>query len=135
MTHHLEQGRIVNHVVKLPDGFSALQRFADEWGQLETAGERYLLRQSLPQDELRAFHDAAARRLGEIFDYLDGFPDGDLPEAEACLYRTVMGLSEVMQAVEIFDSPRVKNAPYPHHIETIWTTNGSDLADAAADTE
>ena len=125
MTRHIEQGRIMGHVAKLPDGFSALQRFADQWGMLETAAERYLLRQSLPQNDLSAFHRAAAGRLDEIFDYLDGFPDGDLPEPEACLYRTVMGLSEVMQAVEIFGSPRVKNAPYPHHIETIWTTSGT----------
>lgn len=111
-------------VTTLPDQFSALQPFAETWGKLETASERYLLRQSLAMDELRAFHDAAARRLDEIFDYLDSFPEGDLPEAEACLYRTVMGLSEVMQAVEIFGSPRVKNAPYPHHIDTVWTQTG-----------
>ncbi|WP_257539813.1 hypothetical protein [Sphingobium sp. CFD-1] len=112
-------------ITKLPDQFSALEPFAEKWGQLETASERYLLRQSLTMDELRTFHDAAANRLDEIFTYLDSFPDGDLPEAEARLYRTVMGLSEVMQAVEIFGAPRVKNAPYPHHIDTIWTQSGS----------
>ena len=124
MRRIIDQGETMSSIVKLPDGFSALQPFAEQWGKLNTASERYLLRQSLTMDELRAFHRAASNRLDEIFDYLDGFPEGDLPDAEACLYRTVMGLSEVMQAVEIFGSPRVKNAPYPHHIETLWTQTG-----------
>jgi hypothetical protein len=105
----------------LPTSFADLEPFAAKWGALETAAERYLLRQSSTMEELRAFHQAAAPRLDEVFDYLDSFPPGDLPPAEARLYRTVLALSEVMQAVEIFGEPRVKNAPFPHHIETVWT--------------
>jgi hypothetical protein len=72
-------------------------------------------------DDLREFHRVAGNRLPEIFDYLDGFPQGDLPPPEARLYRTVLGLAEVMQAIEVFGEPRVKNAPYPHDIDVVWT--------------
>jgi hypothetical protein len=107
--------------VALPQHFAFLEPFAAQWGDLETQRERYLLRQNSKMEELRRFHAAAANRLGEIFDYLDGFPPGDLPPPEARLYRTVLGLAEVMQAVEVFGEPRVKNAPFPHDIDVTWT--------------
>ena len=69
---------------------------------------------------LTEFHAAAAHRLDEIFDYLDSFPEGDLPEPETRLFRTVLGLAEVMQAVEIYGQPRVKYAPFPHKLDTVW---------------
>ena len=50
----------------------------------------------------------------------DSFPPGDLPPPEARLYRTMLGLSEVMQAVEIFGQPRVPYAPSPHHRLQEW---------------
>lgn len=104
----------------LPAQFAALEPFAEIWGGLETQAERYLARQNARFEELEDFHAAAANRLDEIFAYLDSFPPGDLPPAEARLFRTVLGLSEVMQAVEVFGQPRMKNAPYPHHLEVVW---------------
>jgi hypothetical protein len=104
----------------LPEQFRDLERFADRWGELETPGQRYLLRQSQSIEELRAFHSAAAHRLDEIFNYLDSFPPGDLPPSEARLFRTVLGLAEVMQAVEVYGEPRIRFAPFPHHLETVW---------------
>lgn len=110
----------------LPARFSFLEPFAATWGDLETPGARYLQRQTSTMAELRAFHQAAAYQLEEIFNHLDSFPPGGLPPAEARLYRTVMGLAEVMQAVETFGAPRVKNAPIPHHLETVWADHGRD---------
>jgi hypothetical protein len=105
----------------LPVGFEYLEPFALTWGEIYTQGERYLKRQQSSMRELEAFHKAAARRLGEIFDYLDRFPMGELPEREARLYRTVAGLAEVMQAVEVFGQPTVPVAPSnPHHVKTEW---------------
>lgn len=104
----------------LPEGFTDLEPFAVEWGDFDTAGERYLYRQGARMADLKAFHAAAAHRLDEIFSHLDSFPPGDLPLAEARLFRTILGLSEVMQAVEVFGQPRVKNAPYPHNVEIVW---------------
>jgi hypothetical protein len=111
----------MSNPVALPQRFQWLEPFAAEWGELKTPGERYLKRQSSTMGELKAFHAAAARRLDEIFDHLDSFPmDHDLPEPEARLYRTVLGLAEVMQAVEIYGQPRIKHVPYPHKLETVW---------------
>jgi hypothetical protein len=105
----------------LPDGFEYLEPFALAWGEIHTQSERYLKRQKSSMKELEAFHKAAAPRLGEIFDYLDQFPVGELPEKEARLYRTVAALAEVMQAVEVFGQPTVPVAPSnPHHVKTEW---------------
>ena len=105
----------------LPPQFADLEPFAARWGSLDTAAERYLLRQSSSMEELKAFHAAAADRLEEIFEYLDSFPQGDLPPAEERLFKTVLGLSEVMQAVEVFGEPRIRHTPFPHHLEVNWT--------------
>jgi hypothetical protein len=104
----------------LPEAFADLEPFAVEWSDFETPGERYLHRQGARMADLKAFHAAAAHRLDAIFEHLDSFPPGDLPAPEARLFRTILGLAEVMQAVEVFGQPRVKNAPYPHHVEIVW---------------
>jgi hypothetical protein len=104
----------------LPAGFEYLEPFVASWGELRTQNERYLKRQSLPYAELAAFHDALAPRLEEVFQYLDRFPMDALPEAEARLFRTVLGMTEVSQAVEVFGQARVPNAPYPHSVAQEW---------------
>ena len=43
-----------------------------------------------------------------------------LPEAEALLFRVVLGLTEASQAVEIFGQPRVPYAPFPHSVAMEW---------------
>lgn len=108
---------MTGNAVSLPAQFADLLPFAESWGKLDTPAARYLLRQSSSIEDLRAFHAAASHRLDEIFDYLDSFPEGDLPPSEDLLFRTVLGLGEVMQAVEIYGEPRIRNAPFPHHLE------------------
>jgi hypothetical protein len=104
----------------LPAQFDFLEPFAAVWGDLHDQNERYLKRQELAQGELAAFHAALAPRLEEVFSYLDGFDPAALPEAEARLFRTVLGLTEASQAVEIFGQPRVPYAPYPHSVKMEW---------------
>jgi hypothetical protein len=104
----------------LPEQFSFLEPFAAVWGDLHSQDERYLKRQSLSYGELEAFHGVIAPRLEEIFSYLDGFDPKALPEPEARLFRTVLGLTEASQAVEIFDQSRVPYAPYPHSVKMEW---------------
>lgn len=106
--------------VSLPSGFEFLESFAAVWGDLRTQNERYLKRQSLPFEELKAFHATLAPRLEEVFSYLDGFAPDALPEPEALLFRTVLGLTEASQAVEIFGQPRVPYAPFPHSVDQEW---------------
>lgn len=100
----------------LPGRFADLEPYALIWGHLDTQNDRYVVRQGSSMEALRAFHQAAAGRLEEIFSYLDGFPADDLPAPEARLFRTVMGLTEVSQAIEILGQPRVPHAPFPHEV-------------------
>ncbi len=104
----------------LPEKFAFLEPFVATWGDLHTQDERYRRRQELPQGELEAFHAALAPRLEEVFTHLDQFDPKALPEAEALLFRVVLGLTEASQAVEIFGQPRVPYAPFPHSVAMEW---------------
>src|SRR5271163_657838 len=112
--------KMADAVVPLPAGFAFLEKFALVWGDLTTQQERYLKRQSLPYAELEAFHAALATRLEEVFLHLDKFPPNALPAAEARLFRTVLGLTEASQAVEVFGQSRVPYAPFPHEVKQEW---------------
>ena len=105
----------------LPAGFEELAPHAAVWGRLETQEQRYLQRQHSTMAELKAFYDATAPRLEEIFGHLDRFPMDALPEAEALLYRTALGLTEAAMAVEVFGQPCVPYAPFPHQMAIRWT--------------
>lgn len=110
---------MADQTVRLPAGFADLEPFVGEWGALETQDQRYLQRQSLPMERLRAYYDAVTPRLQAIFDHLDRFPfGGELPPPERLLLHVVMGMSEVAQAVEMYGQPRVPHAP-PGHSVTI----------------
>ncbi|ALR20230.1 MULTISPECIES: hypothetical protein [Sphingobium] len=106
--------------VSLPAGFEALAPYAGTWGKLEDQAERYLFRQQSSMKDLKAFYDATAPRLKEIFDHLDKFPMDRLPASEALLYRTALGLTEAAMAIEVFDQPGVPYAPFPHHMAIEW---------------
>jgi len=101
----------------LPRGFEELAPFVEEWGDLETQDERYRRRQKLPMKRLDAYYDAVTPRLQAIFDHLDSFPFGEpLPPPEALLFRVVMGMTEVAQAVEVFGQPTVPQSPLDHSV-------------------
>lgn len=106
--------------VSLPPQFDFLEPFAAVWGDLHTQDERYMKRQQLSHGELEAFHAALAPKLEEVFSYLDGFDPQALPEPEARLFRTVLGMTEASQAIEIFGQPRVPYAPFPHSVKMEW---------------
>lgn len=107
-------------IVSLPKGFEALAPYADTWGKLETQEDRYLLRQNTSMADHRAFYEVAAPRLDEVFDHLEKFPMDNLPPSEALLYRTILGLTEVAMAVEVFGQPTVPYAPFPHKMAIEW---------------
>jgi hypothetical protein len=110
----------MSSITALPEQFSFLEPFATVWGDLHTQHERYLKRQELSYGELAAFHGVLAPRLEEVFSHLDRFDPAALPEAEARLFRTVLGLTEASQAVEVFGQSRVPYAPYPHDVKMEW---------------
>lgn len=105
----------------LPEGFEGLAPFAALWGQLHTQEERYLQRQQSTMTQIRDFYDATAPRLDEIFCHLEQFPMDALPDAEALLYRTALGLTEAAMAVEVFGQPCVPYAPFPHKMAIQWS--------------
>ncbi len=115
-------------VPNLPEGFEDLAPYAAVWGQLATQDLRYLQRQQSTMAQLKAFYDATAPRLNAIFDHLDSFPMDALPEPEALLYRTALGLTEVAMAIEVFGQPCVPYAPFPHKMAIAW----SDLSPTSA---
>src|SRR3546814_6608235 len=82
--------------------------------------ERYLQRQSSSLPELRNYYDAITPRLNEIFDHLDKFALESLPEPEALLFRTALGLTEVGMAVEVFGQAGVPHVPLPHKMDVQW---------------
>lgn len=107
--------------LSLPAGFEDLAPFAAVWGHLGDQQERYLQRQQSTMKELKAYYDATAPRLNAIFDHLDTFPMDALPEPEALLYRTTLGLTEAAMAIEVFNQPCVPYAPFPHKMAISWS--------------
>jgi hypothetical protein len=110
---------VTEDAASLPRGFEDLAPFVAEWGHLESQDARYVQRQALPMARLQAYYDAVQPRLEAIFDHLDSFPYGpELPASEALLFRLVLAMSEVAQAVEVYGQPTVPHAP-PNHSVTI----------------
>lgn len=110
----------MSDIPSLPDGFSYLEPFAATWGHLATQEDRYLARQVSSLADLQAFYDSALPHMDEIFLHLDRFPLGALPRKEEILYRIMLGLTEVIQAVEIYNAAAVPHAPVAHHVNTQW---------------
>jgi hypothetical protein len=109
----------------LPAEFRGWEPFAAIWGDFDTPEARHLHRQASRMEDLRAFYDAVAPRLEEALSYLDGFPmAAPLPDKEARLYRTILGLAEAAVAVEIYGAPRVPYVPYPHRNGVTWIDRG-----------
>jgi hypothetical protein len=111
----------------LPDAFIDLAPFLAIWGDLETAQERYLVRQHSRMPDLQHFYDALAPRLVSVFDHLDRFPvDAPLPPPEAALFRLTLALGEVSPAIEIYHQPEVPFVPKPHFVATTWSDGTRD---------
>src|SRR3546814_13025922 len=100
--------------IEFPEVFEALERGSKLWGAMGSQNERYLQRQSSSLPELRYYYDAVTPRLNEIFDHLYKFALESLPEPEALLFRTALGLTEVGMAVEVFGQAGVPHVPFPH---------------------
>lgn len=107
----------MSSATELPSGFEDLSPFVGEWGSLETQDERYRRRQKLPMERLNAYYKAVCPRLEAIFGHLHSFPYGPpLPPPEALLFRLVLAMTEVAQAVEVFGQPGVPLAPEDHSV-------------------
>jgi hypothetical protein len=116
--------------VALPVGFEALEPFGTTWGRCRSQEERNRLRAASNMEQLRALHAAGTPLLDAIFEWLDHFPLGSLPESEALLYRIVLGLAEIAPAVEIFGQPNVPNSPPLGDLKIRWSSEVAHRAPA-----
>lgn len=101
----------------LPQGFQELELFVEDWGNLRDQNQRYLQRQNLPYPQLKSFYDAITPRIEEAFEHLETFTYGEpLPVPQQHLLNLLLGLSEVAQAVEVFQASRVPYSNHPHSV-------------------
>lgn len=90
----------------LPRQFADLEPFAQQWGAIEDSAARFRQRLNNTHEHNRAFYDAMAPRLEEVYAHLDQFAfDQPLPAPEQALYLTSLGLAEVSMDVELFRGP------------------------------
>ncbi len=105
----------------LPPAFADLEPFLATWGHLESAEQRYLVRQQSSMEDLRSFYDAIAPRIEAVLDHLDHHPvDQPLPPAEDALFRLALGLTEVVPAIEVQGEPGVPFMRTPHVVSMQW---------------
>jgi hypothetical protein len=96
--------------ITLPKEFADLQPFAERWAKA-TEYERASARRNATPVELKAFYDAAFKRLPEILKRVDTVPMGGLQGPDIHLFHLALSLAEVAPHVEFYKSdPRVPHA-------------------------
>jgi hypothetical protein len=104
----------------LPPGFEDLATYASTWGDLPTQEDRYRLRCASSMAQLQAFYGSAVPRLRDVLAYLESRREQGLNDADSRLFRTILGLTEVAQAVEIFGHPDVPGRDDAHSLSIKW---------------
>jgi hypothetical protein len=74
---------------------------------LATERERTARRQAASMSEIKAFYDAMVARLKEILNYLNDFPQEDIPPDVQRLFFLSLSLAEIAPAIENFGQPSV----------------------------
>ncbi len=85
---------------RLPEGFEALEPFAERWA-IRTTRERDKARGESRFEDLQAYYDVAQPLLGPALAYLDRFPVKELAGREQRLMDMMLTLAHVSMAVEI----------------------------------
>lgn len=102
---------------RLPKGFSALERWVDDW-VLADSRARFEKRLHTDADALRAFYDGVLPHAGRALDYLSTRKLGGLTEAEERLLKLMLALAEVGPAIEWYGSG-VPDAFDPHRFPLV----------------
>lgn len=108
----------------LPPEFQDLEPFASSWAG-RSSDDRHHQRQIASIEQIRAFHDAMAPRLDQVFDYLDRLDLSALPPPARVLLQLSFGFAEAAASVEIFGAPGLGDTPYPHGISVIRELPGT----------
>ncbi|MGE3772088.1 MAG: hypothetical protein AB7I32_04130 [Gammaproteobacteria bacterium] len=84
---------------RLPHGFSALERWLDDW-VLADSTARFDKRRTTPLADIRAFYDGVLPHAERALDYLSQRRLGELDEAEERLLKLLLSLAEMGPAIE-----------------------------------
>jgi hypothetical protein len=98
--------------VSLPQQFSELERFIDQWA-LPTQSERESRRRNTTPQEREDFYQAVTPRLEAIIAWLDRFPLDAMPEEAQPLLYLILSLAEIAPTVELYRG----NATVPYSFE------------------
>jgi hypothetical protein len=94
---------------QLPEGFSELARWVDDWA-LPTRAERYAARLDRPYNDLVAFYDGIAPHAERAIAYLDGLDIDDLGPQATRLMHLLYSMILVSYAVNIFKQNRIPDS-------------------------
>lgn len=109
----------------LPEGFAALEPFANAWA-VEGSACRDACRSSSSEEERQAFYDAAKDLLAPALAYLDTRPLGAFEACEQRLMDMMLSLAHVSLAVELQGDDEPRHATYRRHMRL--TRTPADMA-------
>lgn len=94
---------------RLPEGFSDLEVFVDDWA-LATEGERYDKRERSSYEDIVQFYEALVPRAEAAVAYLDGLAlDALTPDAKRLMYL-LFSLATISFSVETWKQPKVPDS-------------------------
>lgn len=103
---------VVAHAIRdrrLPEGFSALEPFVDDW-VLPDSRARAAKRQASDMDAIREFYAAMQPVAESALAYLARYAPDELPPGGTVLLKLMLALAEVSTAVEWYDSATVPDS-------------------------
>ncbi len=93
-------------MARLPNAFSDLDRFVDEW-VLADSSSRAAKRQESDYADIKEFYDAMLALAPDALRYLSTKQLGELDEAEERLLKLLLSLAELGPAVEWYQQAQV----------------------------
>ena len=94
---------------QLPEGFSDLEQWVDDWA-LTTRAERYAARLDRPYGELVAFYDGIAPHAERAIAHLDRLDIDNLGQEATRLMHLLYSMILVSYAVNIFKQNRIPDS-------------------------
>ena len=91
---------------RLPEGFSELEPYVDEWSKPEMI-DRLRQRTGSSMESLKQFYATIGEQIDQVMVYLNGFPSGGegMSPADLNLYHMAKSFMEVSLAVDFWDAP------------------------------
>lgn len=105
-------------VIALPDQFSALQPWLEEWA-LSSQAARYARRRSSDMATLKQFYDTVLPHMDEIVGYLEQRRTDSEHTVDQALLNLALMFIEVSMAIELFHEPDEQRAMPAHRFQII----------------